>query len=206
MISYIISRQLSSSLFTFFKKGLYKRPNYAIITECSAYGPVAQLGAQAGQLYALSFEPVAHMAPIRFASIWTSITCPIFPSNFLSGFSDFPLKIEYLKNPFFITFLIDKWPIWAVSSAGRARRSHPYGRTSHGSGPFPISSPIFWTIPSKSNILKIRFSQLFSMKNGQYGLVAQLGERCVRIHMDLHYLPDFSFQFSVRFFGLSPQN
>ena len=65
---------------------------------------------------------------VRFASIWTSITCPIFPSNFLSGFSDFSLKIEYLKNPFFITFLIDKWPIWAVSSAGRARRSHRRGR------------------------------------------------------------------------------
>ena len=39
-----------------------------------------------------------------------------------------------------------------------------------------------------------------------YGPVAQLGERTVRIHMDLHHLPDFSFQFSVRFFGLSPQN
>ena len=65
---------------------------------------------------------------VRFASIWTSITCPIFPSNFLSGFSDFPLKIEYLKNPFFITFLIEKWLIWAVSSAGRARRSHRRGR------------------------------------------------------------------------------
>ena len=63
-----------------------------------------------------------------FASIWTSITCPIFPSNFLFGFSDYPLKIEYLKNPFFATFLIEKWPIWAVSSAGRARRSHRRGR------------------------------------------------------------------------------
>ena len=39
-----------------------------------------------------------------------------------------------------------------------------------------------------------------------YGPIAQLGERTVRIHMDLHHLPDFSFQFSVRFFGLSPQN
>ena len=47
--------------------------------------------------------------------------------------------------------------------------------------PFQFSSPIFRTFPSKSNILEIRFSQLFSMKNGQYGLVAQLGERCVRI-------------------------
>lgn len=65
---------------------------------------------------------------VRFASIWTSITCPIFPSNFLFGFSDYPLKIEYLKNPFFATFLIEKWPIWAVSSAGRARRSHRRGR------------------------------------------------------------------------------
>ena len=89
---------------------------------------------------------------------------------------------------------------------GRAYGSHPYGRTSHGSGPFPISSPIFRTFSSKMNVLKIRFSQLFSMKNGQYGLVAQLGERCVRIHMDLHHLSDFSFQFFVRFFGLFPQN
>ena len=40
----------------------------------------------------------------------------------------------------------------------------------------------------------------------EFGPVAQLGERTVRIHMDLHHLPDFSFQFSVRFFGLSPQN
>ena len=32
-------------------------------------GPVAQLGAHAGQLYAPSFGPVAHMAPIRFASL-----------------------------------------------------------------------------------------------------------------------------------------
>ena len=33
-----------------------------------SYGPVAQLGAHAVQLYAPSFGPVAHMAPIRFAS------------------------------------------------------------------------------------------------------------------------------------------
>ena len=37
-------------------------------------------------------------------------------------------------------------------------------------------------------------------------IVSRSGERCVRIHMDLHHLPDFSFQFSVQFFGLSPQN
>ena len=37
-------------------------------------------------------------------------------------------------------------------------------------------------------------------------IVSRSGERGVRIHMDLHHLPDFSFQFSVRFFGLSPQN
>ena len=63
-----------------------------------------------------------------FESTWTSITCPFFPSNFSSGFSDYPFKIEYLKNPFFATFLIEKWLIWAVSSAGRARRSHRRGR------------------------------------------------------------------------------
>ena len=34
LISYIISRHLSISLFTFFKKGLYNRINYAIISEC----------------------------------------------------------------------------------------------------------------------------------------------------------------------------
>ena len=62
-----------------------------------------------------------------FASIWTHIIGPIFPSNFSSGISDFSLKIEYLKNPFFITFLIEKWPIWARSSAGRAFGSHPKG-------------------------------------------------------------------------------
>ena len=38
------------------------------------------------------------------------------------------------------------------------------------------------------------------------GLVAQLGERSVRIHMDVHHLPVFPFQFFVRFFGLSLQN
>ena len=42
-------------------------------------------------------------------------------------------------------------------------------------------------------------------KNGAR-VVSHSGERTVRIHMDLHHLPDFSFQFSVRFFGLSPQN
>ena len=65
---------------------------------------------------------------VRFASTWTHITAPIFVSSSSSVFSDFPLKIEYLKNPFFITFLIEKWLIWAVSSAGRARRSHRRGR------------------------------------------------------------------------------
>ena len=40
-----------------------------------------------------------------------------------SDFPDLPLKIEYLKNPFFITFLIKKWPIWARSSAGSAKGS-----------------------------------------------------------------------------------
>ena len=47
-----------------------------------------------------------------------------------SDFPDFPLKIEYLKNPFFITFLIEKWPIWARSSAGSARG--------------PVICPLFW--------------------------------------------------------------
>lgn len=77
-------------------------------------------------------SPLAENLPlcesVRFASTWTSITCPFFPSNFSSGFSDYPFKIEYLKNPFFATFLIEKWLIWAVSSAGRARRSHRRGR------------------------------------------------------------------------------
>ena len=38
LISYIISRHLSISLFTFFKKGLYNRINYAIISECPQQG------------------------------------------------------------------------------------------------------------------------------------------------------------------------
>ena len=73
-------------------------------------------------------ENLPHCESAAFASTWTSITCPFFPSNFSSGFSDYPFKIEYLKNSFFITFLIEKRPIWAVSSAGRARRSHRRGR------------------------------------------------------------------------------
>ena len=51
---------------------LYNEKNYGIISFAAAkaeYGLVAQLGTQAGQLYALSFGPVAHMAPIRFASL-----------------------------------------------------------------------------------------------------------------------------------------
>ena len=63
-----------------------------------------------------------------FASIWTSITGPIFLSNFSSDFPDFPLKNEYPENPFFATFFDEKWPIWARSSAGRALRSHRRGR------------------------------------------------------------------------------
>ena len=47
-----------------------------------------------------------------------------------SDFPDFPLKIEYHKNPFFITFLIEKWPIRAYSSAGSARG--------------PVICPLFW--------------------------------------------------------------
>ena len=38
------------------------------LRQSDSYGPVAQLGAHAGQLYAPSFGPVAHVAPIRFAS------------------------------------------------------------------------------------------------------------------------------------------
>ena len=60
---------------------------------------------------------------VRFASIWTHITASIFVSSSSSDFSDYPFKIEYLKNSFFITFLIEKWPIWAVSSAGSAKGS-----------------------------------------------------------------------------------
>ena len=112
-----------------------------------------------------------------------------------SVFPDFPLKIEYLKNPFFITFLIEKqsiwarssagsakgsvfchiynfillyssvplWEllIWAYSSAGRAYGSHPHGRPSPARFSLPIFRPVFRTIPSKLNISKIHFSQLF---------------------------------------------
>lgn len=65
---------------------------------------------------------------VRFASIWTSITGPIFPSNFSSDISDFFLKTEYLKNQFFTTFLIEKWLILACSAAGSALHSHCRGR------------------------------------------------------------------------------
>ena len=118
---------------------------------------------------------------VRFASIWTHIPRLRSLSNQQSDFPDFPLKNEYPENPFFATFFDEKWPIWARSSAGRALRSHPYGPPSPARFFLPIFCPVFRTIPSKSNVLKIRFSQLFLMKNGQYGLVAQLGERCVRI-------------------------
>ena len=50
VVSYIIFAHLSIT-FYFFEKGLYKRPNCAIISEClpqrdTEYGPVAQLGEQ----------------------------------------------------------------------------------------------------------------------------------------------------------------
>ena len=45
-----------------------------------------------------------------------------------SDFPDLPLKIEYLKNPFFITFLIEKWSTWACSAVGSASHSHCGGR------------------------------------------------------------------------------
>ncbi len=51
----------------------------------------------------------------------------LFPV-FLSDLLDFPLKIEYLRNPKFATFFARKVPIWARSSAGRALRSHRRGR------------------------------------------------------------------------------
>ena len=47
---------------------------------------------------------------------------------FLSDLLDFPLKIEYFRNPKFATFFARKVPIWARSSAGRALRSHRRGR------------------------------------------------------------------------------
>lgn len=37
-------------------------------------------------------------------------------------------------------------------------------------------------------------------------IVSRSGERSVRIHMDAHHRPDFSFQFFLRYFGLFPQN
>ena len=57
-----------------------------------------------------------------------------------SDFPDFPLKIEYLKNPFFITFLIEKWSIWARSSAGRAFGSHPKGSGVRSSSGPPLNA------------------------------------------------------------------
>ena len=45
---------------------------------------------------------------------------PLFPHDLAVRFPGLFLKIEYLKNPFFATFLIEKWPIWARSSTGRA--------------------------------------------------------------------------------------
>ena len=64
----------------------------------------------------------------RFASIVRHIR-PDFPFPvFLSDLLDFPLKIEYSRNPKFATFFARKVPIWARSSAGRALRSHRRGR------------------------------------------------------------------------------
>ncbi len=37
-------------------------------------------------------------------------------------------KIEYFRNPFFVTFSFEKAAIWACSSVGRAFGSHPRGR------------------------------------------------------------------------------
>ena len=112
----------------------------------------------------------------RIAYLFYYIICKLATKNFRL----FEKNSLYNEGNYgIISFAVAK-EIRARSSAGRAFGSHPYGRTSHGSGPFPISSPIFRTFPSKMNILKIRFSQLFSMKNGQYGLVAQLGAQRVR--------------------------
>ena len=63
-----------------------------------------------------------------FASIVRHIRSGFLFPVFLSDLLDFPLKIEYLRNPKFATFFARKVPIWARSSAGRALRSHRRGR------------------------------------------------------------------------------
>ena len=71
-IFYYRITELATKNFGFSEKNsLYNRGNYGIMKYVAAgrhYGLVAQLGAHAVQLYAPSFGPVAHMAPIRFAS------------------------------------------------------------------------------------------------------------------------------------------
>ena len=59
--------------------------------------------------------------------------------------------------------------------------SHPHGRPSPARFSLPIFRPVFRTIPSKLNISTIHFSQLFWLKTGWFGRLAQLWERRVRI-------------------------
>ena len=113
----------------------------------------------------------------RIAYLFYYIICKLATKNFRL----FEKNSLYNEGNYgIISFAVAK-EIRARSSAGRAFGSHPYGPPSPARFFLPIFCPVFRTIPSKSNVLKIRFSQLFLMKNGQYGLVAQLGERCVRI-------------------------
>ena len=74
------------------------------------FGPVAQLGERSVRIHSETHP--------------TQVCGPVFLSDLL----DFPLKIEYLRNPKFATFFARKVPIWARSSAGRALRSHRRGR------------------------------------------------------------------------------
>ena len=75
---------------------------------------------------------------------------------------------------------------WARSSAGRA------------SGP---QSNAEITAPSEKTKLAKKLQ-----KTAKYGLVAQLGERSVRIHSETHPTRFSVPCFPVRFVGLSPEN
>ena len=48
---------------------LRRRLGIAAAGPATVYGPVAQLGARTGQLYAPAWGPVTHAVPMRFASL-----------------------------------------------------------------------------------------------------------------------------------------
>ncbi len=120
-----------------------------------------------------------------FASIRTPIRFPFSMLGSPPIFSASPAKIGYFSNPFFATFPLEKPQYGPVAQLGEHYiRIHT---DAHPIPLFPTQRPQFPPqISAKLNISKIHFSQLFRLKKSQYGPVAQLGERSVRIHTDTH--------------------